>query len=123
MEFFTIWSYHSINFEEEGTINSEEYTEICFNCFKDGELRADVIKSSHMNNLTGNHARRFLYGSDSEECKQVTCSDMNFWLLLFGSVATTDPDLEKDPKGDDHARHIRGWHLADSALYVVPMEG
>lgn len=102
IEFGTVWSYREVDFEEKDAIDSDEYKELCSNCFKDEELRADVITSSHMNKLTGQRLRSFLFGSHSEECKNVTCSDMSFWLLLFGSMGTTDPNLEKDPKGGDH---------------------
>lgn len=99
VEFSTVWSYRKIDFEEEGTINCEKYKTICSNCFEDPELRADVIKTSHMNKRTCKLLRELLYGSYSEESKHITCSDKNFWLLLFGSMGTTDPDLETDPMG------------------------
>jgi len=110
VEFGTIWSYRKVDFEEEVAIDSDEYEELCSNCFKDEELRADVINLSHMNKLTCQRLRRFLFGAHSEECRKVTCSDMNFWLLLFGSMGTTDPNLEKDPKGGNHGYSWHPWN-------------
>ena len=99
VEFDTVWSYRKIDFEEESTINCDTYKTICANCFEDQELRADVIKTSHMNKRTCKVLRELLYGSYSKESKRMTCSNKNFWLLLFGSMGTTDPDLETDPMG------------------------
>ena len=52
-----------------------------------------------MNKRTCKVLRELLYGSYSKESKRMTCSNKNFWLLLFGSMGTTDPDLETDPMG------------------------
>ncbi|KAL7533389.1 hypothetical protein ACHAWF_004472 [Thalassiosira exigua] len=99
VEWHTIWGYRLLDFEDDNTIESDEYTTICSDCFEDEELRADVIDQSHMNESTTWLLRKHLFGSFSEECNAVTCSDKDFWLLLFGSMGTTDPNLAKDPYG------------------------
>ena len=123
VEFSTVWSYRKIDFEEEGTINCEKYKTICSNCFEDPELRADVIKTSHMNKRTCKLLREFLYGSYSEESKHITCSDKDFWLLLFGSMGTTDPDLETDPMGgyEDAAGYDEMQPVMTTGMIMEPV--
>mmetsp|Transcript_6275 Transcript_6275/g.15605 ORF Transcript_6275/g.15605 Transcript_6275/m.15605 type:complete len:387 (+) Transcript_6275:83-1243(+) len=101
-EFFTFWGYRLIDFEDESTIDSDRFKNICSNCYEDDVLRQDIIKESHMNNNTSSKIRKFLYGTDSDESKAITCSDMNLWLMLFASMGTTDPDLDTDPNDCDH---------------------
>ena len=111
-EFFTIWQYRLIDFEKEETIKNEEFQDLCSNCFEDEELRADVIDDEHLNEKTCSLLRNFLFGSDSEHSKSITCSDMNFWLLLFGSMGTTSPNFTGDAMSGDvgyqwQTRHMR----------------
>ena len=96
VEFHTFWAYSFVDCEDESTIDGEGYRKICSNHFEDEELRADVIKFQTLNASTCEKLRKFLYGA---QCQEVTCSDMDFWLLLFGSMGTIDSDLEEDPKG------------------------
>ncbi|KAL7523930.1 hypothetical protein ACHAXR_000366 [Thalassiosira sp. AJA248-18] len=102
MEFGTIWNYRLIDFEEEETIEDKKYNTLCSNQYEDEELRADVIEEKHLNKTTGNKLRTFLFGTHSEDSKSIICSDMNFWLLIFGSMGTTDPNLAEDPMDGNH---------------------
>ena len=109
-EFFTTWSYRLIDFEKEETIKNKEFQELCSNCYEDEELRADVIDDEHLNEKTCSLLRNFLFGSDSEHSKSITCSDMNFWLLVFGSMGTTDPDFGGDAMDGGVGYH---WQTRD----------
>lgn len=59
------------------------------------------VDTTNLNKSTYQKLRKFLFGTCSTDSENVTCSDMNFWLLLFGSMGSTDPDLSYDPKGGD----------------------
>eukprot|EP00550_Attheya_septentrionalis_P005447 CAMPEP_0198298156 /NCGR_PEP_ID=MMETSP1449-20131203/39851_1 /TAXON_ID=420275 /ORGANISM="Attheya septentrionalis, Strain CCMP2084" /LENGTH=380 /DNA_ID=CAMNT_0043999345 /DNA_START=105 /DNA_END=1247 /DNA_ORIENTATION=+ len=102
MEFYTVWSYRLVDFEEEDDDDDDDddeakkYTELCSNCFEDEAMRASVIQTSNLNMKTVHKLRRFLYGSVNAESKKTTCSDLGFLLLLFGSMGTVD--LGEDPK-------------------------
>lgn len=86
-----------IDFEDASSMKSE-YKELCSNGYKDQELRADVISTSHLNMRTVKKLRRFLFGSDSADSKKLICSDETFLRILFGSMGTVDPDLESEMK-------------------------
>ena len=98
VSFYVTWEYKLIDFEcANEEVKGCSYEELCSNCFEDEKLRADVIKTSNLNEHTLGKMRRHLYGSSSETSKSLTCSDKNFLLLLFGSMGTTDSKLEDDP--------------------------
>jgi hypothetical protein len=99
-EFFAIWGYKLLDFEEaqdEDTEESDEddepdgFTTICSNCFKNEKLSADVIVVSHLNHNTVDRLRRFLFGA-IKESKPVCCDDFSFLRLLFGSMGTFGDD-------------------------------
>ncbi|KAL7553110.1 hypothetical protein ACHAWF_016368 [Thalassiosira exigua] len=85
----TDWSYALVDFEESS--DRMKHVEICSHNY-------DVIKTTHLNNATCARLRNYLYGS-SDKSKKATCSDRDFWLLLFGSMGSTDKDLMEDAKG------------------------
>jgi hypothetical protein len=93
MEFFLIWGYKLLDFEEaqDEDDESDGFTTICSNCYEDEQLRADVIDVSHLNQNTVNLLRRFLFGA-IEESKAVSCDDFSFLRLLFGSMGTFGDD-------------------------------
>jgi len=118
-EFFTTWSYRLIDFEKEETIENEEFQELCSNCYEDQELRADVIDDEHLSEKTCSVLRNFLFGSDSKDSKSITCSDMNFWLLIFGSMGTTDPNLGGDAMCGDVGYY---WRARDMRKKLYDMK-
>jgi len=98
VDFYVTWEYKLINFEcANEEIKRCSYEELCSNSFEDEKLRADVIRTSNLNEHTLGKMRRHLYGSSSDTSKSLTCSDKNLLLLLFGSMGTTDSKLEDDP--------------------------
>ncbi|KAL7542123.1 hypothetical protein ACHAXR_011521 [Thalassiosira sp. AJA248-18] len=123
VSFGTIWNYRLIDFEELGcsiqveeeeTMENNEYITLCSNVYEDEEFRADVIQDKHLNKTTGNKLRTFLFGTHSEDSKAVTCSDINFWLLIFGSMGTTDPDLAKDPMRGHHGYEWQPYRIEET---------
>jgi len=98
-----------IDFEKDETIKNKKFQELCSNCYEDEELRLDVIDDEHLNEKTCSLLRNFLFGSDSEHSKSITCSDMNFWLLLFGSMGTTSPNVGGDAMDGGVGYHWRAW--------------
>ena len=80
VEFRTIWSYCMLDFEVVGsTTSTAKYTELCSNHYDD-------IDTSKLNMATVNKLRRFLFGSDIEESKNILCPDERFLRILFGSM-------------------------------------
>ena len=102
ISFHTMWSYHMVDFEDEDSVSEEiNYKKLCSNHYGDEELRADVINTSNLNEVTYRKLRKFLFGTSSEGSEAVTCSAIDFWYLIFGSMGTTDLDLATDPKRGD----------------------
>jgi hypothetical protein len=91
MEFWVVWGYKLLDFEEAQEQETGDFTTICSNCYEDEELRADVIDVSHLNQNTVDRLRRFLFGA-VEESKPVCCDDFSFLRLLFGSMGTFGDD-------------------------------
>jgi len=88
----TDWQYMLIDFEGEDEKDTKEgrmYVELCSNNY-------DVITTTNLNKTTCTRLRKFLYGTNSNDSKVVTCSDKNFWILLFGSMGSADNDLMED---------------------------
>ena len=85
----TDYNYRLVDFEDSN--GGGKYVELC--SFDD-----DVIKTSNLNKSTVDKLRKFLYGSNTEQIKQQTCSDKDFLFLLVGSMGSTDKDLEDDAK-------------------------
>ena len=93
-EFGAYWEYRLIDFEDEDTINSKEHTELC-KAYEDADIEEDGINTDNLNKSMSmyQHMRKFLFGTCSKESETVTCSDINFWLLIFGSMGSTDQHL------------------------------
>ena len=92
-ELQTDWNYRLLDFEEDIENQSGNYyKELC------SANSDDEIKTSHLNKATVGKLRKFLYGTNSKESKKLTCSDTDFLLLLFGSMGSTDKNLEEDEK-------------------------
>ena len=69
-----------LDFEVVGsTTSTAKYTELCSNHYDD-------IDTSKLNMATVNKLRRFLFGSDIEESKNILCPDERFLRILFGSM-------------------------------------
>ena len=101
VEFYTFWKYRLVDFADEDSVKNERMKLLCSDCFEDEQLRADVIDVKNHKRKTCRKLRTFLFGSCSDESKLVTCTDYDFWLLIFGSMGTTDPDLANDPYNCD----------------------
>ena len=97
VEFSTAWSYRLVDFADEDSVNNERMKVLCSDHFEDEELRADIIEVDNLTKKTCRKLRKFLFGSRSDESKRVTCTDYDFWLLIFGFMGTTNPDLANDP--------------------------
>lgn len=87
------WEYKLIDFEDEESIKvgkdyREEGTDICFT-FDDSEIEEEDHSVENLSQETCDKLRSFLFGSASEESKKSTCSDLDFWRLLFGSCGST----------------------------------
>ena len=87
----TDWNYFLLDFEEDVEQLKLKYTEVCSNHY-------DVIKTTNLTKATCNKIRKHLYGANNKEVKKVTCSDTNLWILLFGSMGSTDDNLMEDAK-------------------------
>ena len=85
------WNYMLLDFEEDVGKQKQKYVEICSNNY-------DVIKTKNLNKTTCNKLRKHLYGASTEQSKLVTCSDRDFWLLIFGSMGSHDKELMEDAK-------------------------
>ena len=87
----TDWNYMLLDFEVDIENSTKKYTELCSNNY-------DKIKTTHLNKATCNKLREFLYGANTKQSKKVTCSDKDFLILIFGSMGSTDKNLEEDTK-------------------------
>ena len=88
----TDYHYKLVDFEgSDEVIADGKYMELC-------SFNNDVIKTPKMNKATVAKLRKFLYGANTKKIKQQTCSDKDFLFLLFGSMGSTDKDLEDDAK-------------------------
>jgi hypothetical protein len=93
VEFHTTWGYILLDLEDDISEDDDEEAEfktLCSDCFKDEELRLDVIKHSHLNQTTISRLRKFLFGTNKPESKEEICDEYSFLLLLFGSMGTFD---------------------------------
>lgn len=95
LEFSTDWEYRLVDFEDEETIKSKDHTELC-KCYEDADIEHDGIETENLTKATYQKMRRFLFGTSSKESEKVTCSDIDFWLLIFGSMGSTDEHLSYD---------------------------
>ena len=87
------WNLKILDFEDtDGTRNSvADWVKLC-------STEYDNIKTGNLTHATCQRLRKFLYGSNSDESKEVTCSDRDFMFLLFGSMGSYDKDLMEDAK-------------------------
>mmetsp|Transcript_8400 Transcript_8400/g.18824 ORF Transcript_8400/g.18824 Transcript_8400/m.18824 type:complete len:340 (-) Transcript_8400:64-1083(-) len=98
IEFGTYWEYRLVDFEDEETVKSKEHTELC-KSYEDADIQEEGIDTTNLSKSTYKTLRKFLFGTCSEDSEEVTCSDMNFWLLFFGSMGCTDCNFGGDIKG------------------------
>jgi len=102
-EFHCVWTYQRMDFAEDkndGAVD-EEMEEICSCCFEDQELRAYVIHTPGLTAQSILCLGQFLFGSTSAACKEETCSDYSFLLLLLGSMGTFDYNTFYNPNPMD----------------------
>ncbi|KAL7537692.1 hypothetical protein ACHAXR_008004 [Thalassiosira sp. AJA248-18] len=100
LEFGTYWEYRLVDFEDEETVKSKDHTELC-KCYEDADIEEEAIDTRNLSKSTCRELRKFLFGAYSGDSEKITCSDMDFWLLIFGSMGSTDGDLSWDLKGGD----------------------
>ena len=86
------WNYQLLDFDHEDVERSNiRVCELCAN-------KQDVIDTSHMTKSTCYLLRRHIFGAFCKESKLVTCSDRDFYRLVFASMGTVDRDMLMDPK-------------------------
>ena len=95
------WEYKLIDFEDEDSVrlakeSREEGTDLCFT-FDDEEIEEEDTQVENLSQETCDKLRLFIFGSASEESKKSTCSDLDFWRLLFGSCGSTS--LSREVRG------------------------
>lgn len=95
-ELNTEWCYRIMDFEKNDIETSSKGWKVL--CSFHSSNNNDVIKTSNLTLATCKALRKFLFGSNSTECKKLTCSDRDFLFLLFGSAGSYDKDLMEDAK-------------------------